>query len=107
MVRMGSDAYEHYPKLSIDAAGAGLIGWAQDDDAGQDSVWGVSFTGATLSTPQVLDNYITDTADDVDVAIAATGAGAWRSGLSATGPVPATCSPRLGGRPGWKAPSGC
>ena len=73
MVRMGSDSDERYPKLSIDAAGAGLLGWVQDDDMGQDSVWGVSFNGATLGTPQVLDNYTTDSASEVDVAIAAVG----------------------------------
>ena len=73
MVRMGSDSDERYPKLSIDAAGAGLLGWVQDDDMGQDSVWGVSFNGATLGTPQVLDNYTTDSASEVDVAISAVG----------------------------------
>jgi hypothetical protein len=73
MLRMGDDVNERYPRLSIDAAGTGLISWVQDDPMGNDSVWGASFTGATLATPQLLDSYATDGASEVDVAIAATG----------------------------------
>ncbi len=106
MVRMGSDPYERYPKLSIDAAGAGLIAWVQDDDTGNDSVWGVSFTGATLTTPQLLDNYAADTAGEVDVAIAATGGrglAVWyqRNGTSSADLYAADW---VAGE-GWKAPA--
>jgi hypothetical protein len=73
MVRMGDDVNERYPRLSIDAAGTGLITWVQDDPMGNDSVWGASFAGTTLATPQLLDSYTTDGASEVDVAIAATG----------------------------------
>ena len=73
MVRMGDDVNERYPRLAIDNAGTGLITWIQDDPTGNDSVWGASFTGATLATPQLLDSYTTDNVSYPDVHIAATG----------------------------------
>jgi hypothetical protein len=73
MVLGGSDADERYPRLAVDDIGRGLLTWVQDDSMGQDSVWGANFLGPVLSSPQLLDSYTTDSAGEVDVAIAPVG----------------------------------
>jgi hypothetical protein len=73
MVKLGSDPDDRYPRVAIAGNGDGLLAWVQDDDMGQDSIWAADFSGNTVGTPELLDNYTSDSAGEVDVAIAADG----------------------------------
>ena len=72
-VRTGSDSYERYPRIALADDGGGLMAWVQRDDDGQDSIWAAQIANGAVVMPQLLDDYTTDSAGEVDIAIAADG----------------------------------
>jgi hypothetical protein len=72
-VKLGSDSDERYPRLAIDRDGAGLLVWVQDDEQDNDSIWASAFSDTGSLSPQLIDDYTTDAAGEVAVAIAADG----------------------------------
>jgi hypothetical protein len=72
-VLTAADTDERYPRVALDDDGGGLMAWVQDDEQGEDSIWAASIAGATTGVPQLIDAYTTDSAGEVDIAIAADG----------------------------------
>jgi hypothetical protein len=77
MVLMGNNIYDRFPKLAMDAKGAGLLTWLQADpvtDVGRDSTYVASFEpNQPLKNIKELDKFAADSTDDPTVAMAADG----------------------------------
>jgi hypothetical protein len=75
MVKLGNNGYDRYPKIVMDAQGAGLLVWLQGDPVDtQDSTYGSSFAAnQPLKAPQVLDTFTGNDTQAPAVAITSDG----------------------------------
>ena len=105
-VKAGNDSYERYPRLAIDRAGAGLLAWVQGDDQGNDSIWAAAFSDTGALTPELIDDYITDSAGEVAVAIASDGSRGMAAWMQRNGSSDADLYSNewVRGTTGWQGP---
>jgi hypothetical protein len=77
-VKEGTDSYERYPVVSLDAVGGGALVWIQRSGAvtDNDSVWASRFTGAALGAPTLLETIEEGDCAPGNVSINAAGNGA-------------------------------